>query len=473
MHNTQDGSVSEDYSAMTWRERRQREKELRAEILERVAEMARLKSAPKDFDPGRTMVRYAARIFGEPEMVNLVDSALEFWLTAGRWHNRLEKALAAWYGLPHARLVNSGSSANLIAISSLTSPAWGDRRLRPGDEVITVAAGFPTTVAPMIQNGLVPVFVDIELPHYNIDPAMLEPALSPKTRAVMLAHTLGNPFDLGAVVDFCQRNGLWLIEDNCDASGSLYNGQLTGTFGDLSTLSFYPPHHMTTGEGGAVLCKTDEMNRVVESMRDWGRDCWCPSGADNTCGLRFCQEQHGDLPKGYDHKYTYRHLGYNLKMTDMQASIGCAQIERLEGFGAARRRNWKVLRDALDDLSDVLILPEPTKNSDPSWFGFMLTVRPDAPFTRDQMVRHLEGARIQTRMLFGGNLLRQPAMTDLIADRRAQGMPDPYRVVGSLEVTDMVMTSGFWLGVYPGMSDEQLLYMANQIRRCARGEVSP
>ncbi|MBH24540.1 MAG: lipopolysaccharide biosynthesis protein RfbH [Myxococcales bacterium] len=450
------------------RERRAREKALRGEIMERVRELAALKTTAAPFSPGRSMVRYAARVYGEQEMVNLVDSALEFWLTAGRYHSRLEKGLARWYGVPQVKLVNSGSSANLLATASLTSHVWGDRRLRPGDEVITVAAGFPTTVAPMIQMGLVPVFVDIELPSYNINPALLEQALSPKTRAIMLAHTLGNPFDLDAVCAFCREHDLWLIEDNCDASGSLYKGQLTGTFGDLATLSFYPPHHMTTGEGGAVLCRTDELARVAESFRDWGRDCWCRPGADNTCGKRFCQQM-GALPEGYDHKYTYSHLGFNLKITDMQAAVGCAQLERLGAFGDKRRENWAWLRAALADLEDVLVLPEPTPGSDPSWFGFMITVRPDAPFHRRDLVRHLEASRVQTRMLFGGNLLRQPALTELWADREAQGMPAPWRVASGLEVTDQVMDAGFWIGVYPGMQEEELAWMCDRIRGFARG----
>ena len=459
--------ISVETQEMTLAQRRAEEKRLREEVLERVRQIASLRSAPSPFRGGTSQVRYAGRVYGEEEMVNLVDSALEFWLTSGRWHRRLERELAQWFDLPHARLVNSGSSANLVAISALTSHTWGQRRLRPGDEIITVAAGFPTTVAPMIQLGLVPVLVDIALPHYNIDPAQLEAALSDRTRALAIAHTLGNPFDLDAVVAFCDKHGLWLIEDNCDAAGSLYKGRKTGTFGDLATLSFYPPHHMTTGEGGAVLCRDGAMQRVVESLRDWGRDCWCPSGADNTCGLRFCQ-QLGDLPHGYDHKYTYSHLGYNLKMTDMQASVGCAQLPRLEGFGQARRENWAWMRQALDDLADVLILPEPTEGADPSWFGFMMTVRPEAPFSRGDLVAHLEARRIQTRMLFGGNLTRQPALTELAADRAAQGMPAPYRVVGDLSVTDLVMARGLWLGVYPGLTQAARAFVVDEIRAFCR-----
>lgn len=440
------------------------EKKLTAEILDRVRQIARLRRDEESrFTPGRTPVKYAGRVYDEHEMVNLVSSSLEFWLTAGRWHRRLEADLARWYDLHGARLVNSGSSANLLATAALTSPAWGDRRLRPGDEVITVAAGFPTTVAPMMQLGVVPVFVDITLPTYNVDVTQLEGARSDKTKAVMIAHTLGNPFDLDAVGDFCQRHGLWLVEDNCDASGSLYKGRKTGTFGDLATLSFYPPHHMTTGEGGAVMCRTEEMLKVVESLRDWGRDCWCASGVDNTCGKRF-EWQLGDLPCGYDHKYTYSHLGYNLKLTDMQAAVGHAQLSKLDGFGAARRANWRYLRDALADLDDVFVLPEPTAGSDPSWFGFMLTVRPGAPFTRDEVVAHLESKRVQTRMLFAGNLVRQPALTRLAEDRAAQGLPAPYRVAGELTRTDQVMTHSLWVGVYPGLTEPMRAYMADTLR---------
>jgi CDP-6-deoxy-D-xylo-4-hexulose-3-dehydrase len=450
--------------------RRKLERQLEAEILERVRELARLRQQTPDFVPGRHMVRYAGRVYDEDEMCNLVKSSLEFWLTAGRWHRRLERELARWYGLPHTRLTNSGSSANLLATAAMTSHAWDERRVRPGDEIITVAAGFPTTVAPMMQLGMVPVFVDIALPSYNIDVNRLEAALSPRTKGVMLAHTLGNPFDLDVVVDFCRQHNLWLIEDNCDASGSLYKGRKTGTFGDMATLSFYPPHHMTTGEGGAVLSSDSEVNRVVESLRDWGRDCWCPSGADNTCGKRFLHQM-GDLPAGYDHKYTYSHLGFNLKITDMQAAVGCAQLEKLDGFGQARRENWQTLRDGLADLGQELLLPEATPGSDPSWFGFMLTVQPGAGFTRNELVKFLEKKRIQTRMLFGGNLLRQPALTELVADRAAQGMPAPLRVVGDLDVTERVMADGFWIGVYPGLNEETLGYMIESIRGfVTRGE---
>jgi CDP-4-dehydro-6-deoxyglucose reductase, E1 len=413
-------------------------------------------------------VRYAGRVYGEEEMANLAESAIEFWLTSGRWHRRLEEELAAWYGVSHARLVNSGSSANLVAIAALTSHLLGDRRLRPGDEVITVAAGFPTTVAPILQLGMVPVFVDVSLPTYNLDVSQLEAARSPRTRAVVVAHTLGNPFDLAAVVAFCREHGLWLVEDNCDAAGSRYRGKKTGTFGDLATLSFYPPHHMTTGEGGAVLTSDDTLQRAVESLRDWGRDCWCPSGVDGTCKRRF-EWQLGELPRGYDHKYVYSHLGFNLKMTDLQAAVGVAQLARLDSFVEARRRNWEWFRGELRDLEDLLVLPEATAGSEPSWFGFMVTVREGAPFGRDDLVRRLEASKIQTRMLFAGNLVRQPAMTDLVREARAAGRPPPFRVVGDLAASDVVMSRSFWVGVYPGLAADARGYVASELRAFTRG----
>lgn len=444
-------------------ERSTDEKRIEAEILDRVRALARLRAgAEVEFVPGQTLVRYAGRVYGEAEMENLVTASLEFWLTGGRWHMALERELAAWYGLPYARLVNSGSSANLLAVAALTSPAWGERRLRPGDEVITVAAGFPTTVAPIVQLGAVPVFLDVDLETGNVDASALDSARSPRTRAVILAHTLGNPFDLEAVAGFCERHGFWLVEDNCDAAGSLYRGRKTGTFGDLATLSFYPPHHMTTGEGGAVLCRTEEMERVVRSLRDWGRDCWCAPGVDNSCGRRFGWKL-GELPDGYDHKYVYSHLGYNLKMTDLQASIGCAQLRRLDSFCAARRANWQFFRGALADLGDVLVLPEPTLGSDPSWFGFLLTVREGAPFTRDELVRCLETGRIQTRMLFAGNLVRQPAFAKLRA-----GEGNNYRVAQPLVNTDAILERSFWVGVYPGLSDAARTWVVDRIRGFVR-----
>ena len=443
------------------------ERVLVAEILERVRQIARLRGAPEPFEPGKSAVRYAGRVYDEAEMVNLAESALEFWLTAGRWHRRLEAELARWYGLGHALLVNSGSSANLLAVTGLCSPVLEDRRLKPGDEVITVAAGFPTTVAPILQNGLVPVFVDVSLPTANVDVALLEKARSERTRAVVIAHTLGNPFDLDAVTAFCKRHGLWLVEDNCDASGSLYRGKKTGTFGDVCTLSFYPPHHMTTGEGGAVLTSNEPLKKALESIRDWGRDCYCVPGVDNTCKKRF-EWQLGDLPRGYDHKYTYSHLGYNLKMTDMQASVGIAQLAKLQGFGDARRANWRFYRKELTGLEDVLVLPEPTEGSDPSWFGFLMVVREGAPFNRDQMVQHLESRKIQTRMLFAGNLVRQPALVDLRKQAEEAGRPPPYRVVSPLKTTDAIMERAFWVGVYPGLTEEMRAFVAAEIKSFAR-----
>lgn len=442
--------------------RKAREEALTAEILERVRAIAALRD-DGTWRPGVDPVRYAGRVYGAEELEALVRSSLEFWLTAGTWHGRLERRLASWYGVAHARLVNSGSSANLVATAALMSPVWGDRAVRRGDEVITVAAGFPTTVSPALLLGLVPVFVDVTLPTCNVDVSRLEAAVTERTRAVILAHTLGNPFGLEAVIDFCRRHRLWLVEDNCDAAGSTFGGRKTGTFGDVATLSFYPPHHMTTGEGGAVLCGSDEMARVVESLRDWGRDCWCAPGRDNTCGKRF-EWTLGELPAGYDHKYAYTHLGFNLKMTDMQAAVGLAQLDRLDGFGAARRANWRSLRLALEGLQDTLMLPEPTPGSDPSWFGFLLTVRAGAPFTRDELVRHLEDAKIQTRMLFGGNLVRQPAFTEIARAAAANGEPPPYRVAGDLVNTDEIMRCSLWVGVYPGLSAAMIDYVAERIR---------
>jgi CDP-4-dehydro-6-deoxyglucose reductase, E1 len=447
---------------------KQRDRQLTEEILLRVRELARLRQeAEPAFVPGKTSIRYAGRVYFEEEMTNLAESALEFWLTAGRWHRRLEADLARWYGVSSARLVNSGSSANLLAVAALASPLLGERRLRPGDEVITVAAGFPTTVAPIVQHGAIPVFVDVTLPTCNLDVTRLEEARSSRTRAVVVAHTLGNPFDLEAVTAFCRRHGLWLVEDNCDAAGSLWQGRKTGTFGDLATLSFYPPHHMTTGEGGAVLTSDATLLRAIESLRDWGRDCHCPSGVDDTCRKRFGW-QLGDLPFGYDHKYAYSHLGYNLKMTDLQAAVGVAQLERLDAFGAARRANWAFLRTALAELEDVLQLPQPTPGADPSWFGFLVTVREDSPIGRDQLVRHLEGRRIQTRMLFAGNLLRQPAMTDLVRLARAEGRQAPYRVAGDLANTDAVMNRSLWVGVYPGLTPAMRDWMVEAFRSAFR-----
>ena len=415
----------------------------------------------KTFNTG-DRIPYAGRVFDEAEITNLIDSSLDFWLTTGRYAEKFEQDFAQFLGVQHCSLTNSGSSANLLAFMALTSPKLGSRRIKPGDEVISVAAAFPTTVAPIIQYGAVPVFVDVSLPTYNIDVSQLDAALSEKTKAVMVAHTLGNPFDLSAVKSFCDKHNLWLIEDNCDALGSryLHNGvwKYTGTIGHIGTSSFYPPHHMTMGEGGAVYTDDSQLKRLVESFRDWGRDCWCPSGKDNTCGNRFGQ-QFGELPYGYDHKYVYSHFGYNLKVTDMQAAIGCAQLEKLPSFIEARKKNWKVLREGLATMENRLILPEATANSDPSWFGFLLTVKNEAGLTRDMIVNNLESKGIQTRMLFAGNLIKHPCFDEM--RRAGKG----YRVVGSLENTDRIMRDTFWVGVYPGLSEEMIGYMVEQVKK--------
>ena len=409
------------------------------------------------FQPG-DRIAYAGRVFDEREMCSLTDALLDFWLTTGRFAERFEEEFARWLGVRYASLVNSGSSANLIAFSALTAPELGDRQIRRGDEVITVAAAFPTTVTPVLQYGAVPVFVDVTIPQYNIDVTKLEEALSERTKAVMVAHTLGNPFDLAAVKAFCDRHGLWLIEDNCDALGSVYEFQgeerLTGTVGDIGTSSFYPPHHMTMGEGGCVYTNDPLLHRLINSYRDWGRDCMCPSGKDNLCGHRF-DGQFGQLPKGYDHKYVYSHLGYNLKMTDLQASIGCEQLEKLPGFVERRRHNWARLRQALSAAEDRLILPEPEPHSRPSWFGFLMTAREGV--SRERVVRYVEEKGIQTRMLFSGNLLKHPCFDEI------RGDAGRYRVVGELENTDRVLRDTFWVGVYPGITDEEVDYMAETI----------
>jgi CDP-6-deoxy-D-xylo-4-hexulose-3-dehydrase len=428
-----------------------RREQLRHQILDLVGEYCREAFPPKPFLPGESAVPVAGKVFDAAEMRLLVDSALDFWLTTGRYAAQFERLFARWFGLRECVLVNSGSSANLLAVTALTSPKLGDRRLTQGDEVITVAAGFPTTLNPILQNGLVPVFLDVTVPTYNADAAQLEAALSPRTRAIVFAHTLGNPFDLDAVTAFARRHGLWLIEDCCDAVGSTYRGRKAGTFGDLATVSFYPAHHITMGEGGAVLTNQPLLGKLVESFRDWGRDCWCAPGCDNTCGKRF-DWQLGDLPLGYDHKYTYSHIGYNLKLTDMQAAVGVAQLPKLDGFIAARRRNFIRLRDGLRELEEFFILPEPTEGADASWFGFPIAVRPEAPFSRNQATAWLEERKIATRLLFGGNLIRQPAYRDC-----------PYRVVGSLHNTDFVMDRVFWIGLYPGLGREALDYMLDAL----------
>ena len=434
------------------------EQEARQEILDLVKEYCDTYHNKKgDFKEG-DRIPYASRVYDHDEMVNLVDSSLEFWLTSGRYTDEFEKKLAKYLGVRYCSLVNSGSSANLNAFMALTSPLLGDRRIRRGDEIITVAAGFPTTVTPAIQYGAVPVFVDVTIPQYNIDVTMLEAALSEKTKAVMIAHTLGNPFDLGAVKAFCEKHNLWLVEDNCDALGSKYtiNGEekFTGTIGDIGTSSFYPPHHMTMGEGGAVYTNNALLNRCIRSFRDWGRDCICPSGYDNLCGHRF-DKQYGELPLGYDHKYVYSHFGYNLKATDMQAAIGCAQLEKFPSFVERRRHNFARLKAALAEVSDKLILPEACENSDPSWFGFLITCKEGVD--RNKVVQHVEKSGVQTRMLFAGNLTKHPCFDEM----RSTG--EGYRIVGTLENTDRIMNDTFWVGVYPGMTDEMIDYMAKVI----------
>lgn len=432
--------------------------EAHQEILDKVAEYCRTYHQKPAFEEGQR-IPYASRVYDEQEMVNLVDSALEFWLTSGRYTDAFEQKLAQYLGIRCCSLVNSGSSANLLAFMALTSPLLGERQIRRGDEIITVAAGFPTTVTPMIQYGAVPVFVDVTIPQYNIDVQRLEGALSEKTKAVMLAHTLGNPFDLKSVKEFCDRHGLWLVEDNCDALGSRYtmNGEekFTGTVGDLGTSSFYPPHHMTMGEGGAVYTDNPLLHKIVRSLRDWGRDCSCPSGKDNLCGHRF-DRQYGQLPLGYDHKYVYSHFGYNLKATDMQAAIGCAQLEKFPGFAKKRRHNFSYLYRALEETQEKLILPEACPDSDPSWFGFLITCKEGTDRTR--LVRAIEEKGVQTRMLFAGNLTKHPCFDQM----RESGAG--YRIAGNLDVTDRIMKDSFWVGVYPGMTDEMLSYMAKAIR---------
>ena len=439
------------------------EQEMRGEILALVREYCEKYHTPKaEFTPGDRLP-YAARVYDHEEMENLVSSALEFWLTAGHYTDEFERGLGAYLGVKHCSLVNSGSSANLLAFMALTSPLLGERTIRRGDEVITVAAGFPTTVAPIIQYGAIPVFVDVTLPTYNVDVTLLEGALSARTKAVMIAHTLGNPFDLAAVKAFCDRHNLWLVEDNCDALGSQYtlNGEkhYTGTIGDIGTSSFYPPHHMTMGEGGAVYTNHALLHRIVRSLRDWGRDCICASGQDNLCGHRF-DRQDGELPRGYDHKYVYSHFGYNLKVTDMQAAVGVAQLKKLPSFVERRRHNFARLRAALADMEEFFILPEATEHAHPSWFGFLLTCRKG--IDRTKIVRYIEEHGIQTRMLFAGNLTKHPCFDEI--RRSGEG----YRIAGTLDTTDRIMNDTFWLGVYPGLTDEKIDYMAESVRRAVR-----
>jgi CDP-6-deoxy-D-xylo-4-hexulose-3-dehydrase len=430
------------------------QQQAREQILEQVAAYCDKYHTKPDYREGQR-IPYAARVYDREEMTALVDSALEFWLTAGRYTDQFEHEFGAFLGASYCSLVNSGSSANLLAFMALTSPLLGDRAVQRGDEIITVACGFPTTVAPMIQFGAVPVFVDMTIPQYNIDVSQLEDAISSRTKAVMIAHTLGNPFDLAAVKAFCDQHMLWLIEDNCDALGSQYDGRFSGTIGDIGTSSFYPPHHMTMGEGGAVYTNNALLHKIVRSMRDWGRDCMCPSGVDNLCGHRF-DRQHGDLPLGYDHKYVYSHFGYNLKATDLQAAIGCEQLKKLPEFISRRKENFSRLKAALSGTEEQLILPEACPGSDPSWFGFLITCKQGV--SRNDMVQFLESRGIQTRMLFAGNLLRHPCFTQL--RERGEG----YRVVGELTQTDRIMRDSFWVGVYPGMTNEMIDFMARTIR---------
>ena len=433
------------------------EGEAKREILDLVKEYCDTYHNGKKWKAG-DRISYASRVYDSEEMVNLVDSSLEFWLTSGRYTDQFEREFAKYLGVPYCSLVNSGSSANLLAFMALTSPLLGERAVGRGDEIITVAAGFPTTVTPIIQYGAVPVFVDVTIPQYNIDVTKLEEALSPRTKAVMIAHTLGNPFDLRTVRNFCNKYDLWLIEDNCDALGSEYvfdgTTYLTGTVGDIGTSSFYPPHHMTMGEGGAVYTRNDTLHKIIRSMRDWGRDCVCPSGMDNLCRHRF-DRQYGELPVGYDHKYVYSHFGYNLKATDMQAAIGCAQLKKFPKFVERRRHNFDRLRKALEVVSDRLILPEACPNSNPSWFGFLMTCREGVD--RERIVSYVEEHGVQTRMLFSGNLIKHPCFDEM----RRTGQN--YRVVGDLNVTDTIMTSTFWVGVYPGMTDEMIDYIAQTV----------
>lgn len=413
----------------------------------------------KEFKPG-DRISYASRVYDEKEMCSLVDSTLDFWLTTGRFADEFEKSFAKWIGVKYANLVNSGSSANLVAFMALTAQELGDRQIKKGDEVITVAAGFPTTINPIIQYGAIPVFVDVTVPQYNIDVTQLEKALSPKTKAVMIAHTLGNPFDLSAVKAFCNKNNLWLIEDNCDALGTKYTidgiTKFSGTWGDIGTSSFYPPHHMTMGEGGCVYTDNPLLNKIIKSFRDWGRDCVCASGQDNLCQHRF-DGKFGELPQGYDHKYVYSHFGYNLKVTDMQAAVGVEQLKKFPSFIERRRYNWDRLRKALNDASDKLILPEPAEHSEPSWFGFLISIKPESGLKRNDVTRYIEEHNIQTRLLFSGNIIKHPCF-DQIRGTNA------YRVIGDLPVTDFIMNNTFWVGVYPGMTDDKIDYMAKIIK---------
>jgi CDP-6-deoxy-D-xylo-4-hexulose-3-dehydrase len=427
---------------------------LRNDILNRAKEFYKLKSGNKKFIPGKTYIPASGKVVDEDDLSNLIDASLDMWLTSGRYGDEFEKKFSEFLGIKYTSLVNSGSSANLVAVTALTSHKLGEKRLKPGDEVITVAAGFPTTVAPIIQNGLVPVFVDVELGTYNINIEELERAISSKTKAIVLAHTLGNPFNLNKVMQFTEKYNLWVIEDNCDALGAKYEGKFTGTFGHISTYSFYPAHHITMGEGGAVVTNDLELHNIIRSIRDWGRDCICPPGKDNFCGKRFTQ-QHGQLPMGYDHKYVYSHFGYNLKVTDMQAAIGVSQLKKLPEFIEKRRENYRRLYEGLKELEEYLILPEPTENSEPSWFGFPITLKEDTKLDRNSLIKFLEERKIGTRLLFAGNMLKQPLFTENQVK---------YRVIGELRNTDIVMNNTFWIGVWPGIDDKQIEYIVEKFK---------
>jgi len=423
---------------------------LRNVILELVDQYACTAFESKSFEPGTTVIPPSGKVIGASEIKAMVEASLDGWLTSGRFNDAFERRLESFIGVKHVLTTNSGSSANLLAFSALTSSSLGDRAIRPGDEVIGVAAGFPTTVNPILQFGAIPVFVDVDIPTYNVDPQKIEAAITLKTKAIMLAHTLGNPYNLDVVTDLCKKYGLWLVEDCCDALGATYRGQMVGTFGDIGTVSFYPAHHITMGEGGAVFTNNSDLKRIAESFRDWGRDCYCAPGKDNTCGKRFCRKL-GDLPQGYDHKYSYSHVGYNLKITDMQAACALAQMDRLDEFIAARKRNFSYLKERLTPCQDYFVLPEATPNSDPSWFGFPITIRDDSLFDRADLIEHLDSYKIGTRLLFAGNLMRQPYMKD-----------KNYRVAGPLDNTDRIMKQTFWIGVFPGLSMDMLDFMVDK-----------
>lgn len=442
-----------------WKNEAEAREEIKSLVGEFYKEFKEPVESKENFKPG-DRISYASRVYDEKEMQSLTDAALDFWLTTGRFSKEFEKNFAQWIGVKHAHLVNSGSSANLIAFSVLTAPELGERQIKKGDEVITVACGFPTTINPIIQYGAVPVFLDVTVPQYNIDVEQLEAAYTEKTKAVMIAHTLGNPFDLKAVKEFCDKHNLWLVEDNCDALGSKYTidgvTKYTGTWGDIGTSSFYPPHHMTMGEGGAVYTNNPLLNRLILSYRDWGRDCICVSGQDNLCGHRW-DGQFGELPKGYDHKYTYSHFGYNLKVTDLQAAVGVEQLKKFPSFIERRKHNWARLHAALEDIQDKIILPEPAENSDPSWFGFLISVRPETGLNRNDVTKYIESKNVQTRLLFSGNIIKQPCFNEIRGT-------DAYRAVGNLENSDFVVNNTFWVGVYPGMTDTMIDYMAQVIK---------